>query len=67
MVINALRPQKHISHFSLDEALAIIAEIAPKQAYLTHFSHQMGKYEDIVSKLPENVLPAIDQLQIEIL
>lgn len=67
MVINALRPQKHISHFSLEEALDIIAEIDPKQAYLTHFSHQMGKYEDVIAQLPDNVLPATDQLQLEFL
>jgi phosphoribosyl 1,2-cyclic phosphate phosphodiesterase len=66
MVINALREQQHISHFSLEEALDIIKQINPKQAYLTHFSHQMGKYVDVVKKLPANVLPAVDQLVLEI-
>lgn len=67
MVINALRQQKHISHFSLEEALAIIDKIGPKQAYLTHFSHQMGTYTEVVKLLPKNVLPATDQFELEIL
>jgi len=66
LVINALRKTKHVSHFSLAEALEIIESIRPKQAYLTHFSHQMGKYVDVVKELPTNVLPAHDGLVIEI-
>lgn len=66
LVINALRKTKHISHFTLKEALAIIEKINPKRAFLTHFSHQMGKYVDVVKELPENVLPAHDRLVIEI-
>tara|TARA_R110002050_G_scaffold286088_1_gene436076 strand:- start:20920 stop:21693 length:774 start_codon:yes stop_codon:yes gene_type:complete len=66
MVINALRKIPHISHFSLPEALEIIERVNPKQAYLTHFSHQMGKYEEVVKELPKNVLPAHDGLVVEI-
>lgn len=67
LVINALRKTSHISHFSLDEAVEIINRINPKQAYLTHFSHQMGKYVDVVNDLPQNVLPAYDGLMLEII
>ncbi len=66
MVINALRKTSHVSHFSLPEALEIIKTINPKKAYLTHFSHQMGRYEDLIKELPENVLPAHDGLILEI-
>ena len=62
MVINALRKTSHVSHFSLEEALQIIERVKPKMAYLTHFSHQMGKYVDVVKELPSNVLPAHDGL-----
>lgn len=66
LVINALRETSHISHFSLDEALEIIKEINPEQAYLTHMSHQMPKYDELMKKLPENVFPAYDGLKLKI-
>ncbi len=47
LVINALRKEKHISHFSLREAIDFIREISPKKAYITHISHQMGYYSEV--------------------
>jgi phosphoribosyl 1,2-cyclic phosphate phosphodiesterase len=66
LVINALRKEKHISHFTLDEALKLINEIKPKKAYLTHISHLLGKHKDICLELPENVFLAYDGLKIEV-
>jgi phosphoribosyl 1,2-cyclic phosphate phosphodiesterase len=66
LVINALRRKKHISHFSLEDALKLIAELSPKRAYITHISHQMGKYEDVQNELPPGVMLAYDGLRIEI-
>ncbi len=66
LVVNALRYSKHYSHFNLDEALELINEIKPLKAYLTHISHQFGKYEDLLKILPENVEPAYDGLMLEI-
>jgi phosphoribosyl 1,2-cyclic phosphate phosphodiesterase len=66
LVVNALRKEKHISHFSLDEALELIAELGPEKAYLTHLSHQMGKHADIEQQLPEGVFLAYDGLRLEI-
>lgn len=66
LIINALRMSKHLSHFSLEEALALIDEIKPEMAYLTHISHQMGKHSVIESTLPPNVRLAFDGLSIEI-
>jgi phosphoribosyl 1,2-cyclic phosphate phosphodiesterase len=65
LVLNALRRETHISHYNLEEALAIIKEIAPKRAYLTHLSHQMGLHAEVQKELPENVFVAHDELQIE--
>jgi len=65
-VINALRKTKHISHFTLDEALEIIERVKPKQAYLTHLSHQMGLHKEVSLELPPNVSLAYDGLQISI-
>lgn len=64
LVINALRREKHISHFTLDEALAVIEAAGPGRAYLTHVSHQLGRYEDLLRVLPKGVFPAYDGLKI---
>ncbi len=66
LIINALREEKHVSHFNRDEALDIISRIKPEKAYLTHLSHAFGKHADIAKNLPENVFPAYDGLQLEL-
>jgi phosphoribosyl 1,2-cyclic phosphate phosphodiesterase len=62
LILNALRKEKHISHFSLEEALQVIREIKPEKAYLTHLSHTFGKHEEIQKELPENVFVGYDGL-----
>jgi len=64
LVINALRKSKHISHFSLDEAVEIINEIKPREAYITHMSHFIGLHEKVQASLPDNVFLAYDGLTI---
>lgn len=66
LVINGLRPEKHLSHFSLDEAIEVIQQIKPKQAYITHISHQMGLHQQVNSELPENIQLAYDTLRLTI-
>ena len=66
LVLNALRKTEHISHFSLEEALAIIKEIQPEKAYLTHISHLMGRHDAVSKELPDNVEIAYDGLQVEL-
>jgi phosphoribosyl 1,2-cyclic phosphate phosphodiesterase len=66
LIINALRKQKHISHFNLEEALEIIQLIKPEKAFLTHLSHDFGKHADIQKILPENVFVGYDRLKIMI-
>ena len=66
IVINALRKTKHFSHFCLPEALEIIAEIKPDQAYLTHMSHEMGLHAEVETELPEGVHLAYDRLKVEL-
>ena len=65
-VVNALRIEKHISHYNLEEALQLIAEVKPKKAYLTHISHLMGFHDEVQKQLPENVFLAYDGLQLDI-
>jgi phosphoribosyl 1,2-cyclic phosphate phosphodiesterase len=64
LVINALRKEKHISHFSLREALDFIREISPKKAYLTHVSHQIGLYKNVEKELPPGIMLSYDGLNI---
>ncbi len=66
LIINALRKEKHISHFNLEQALEVIRHIKPEKAYLTHISHDFGTHEEIQSLLPENVFVACDGLKIRV-
>ena len=66
MVINALRKQKHISHYTLDEAAALVNELQVPQAYITHISHQLGKHADISLELPQGINLAFDGLKLSI-
>jgi phosphoribosyl 1,2-cyclic phosphate phosphodiesterase len=62
LVINALRKEKHISHFSLREAIDLIREISPKKAFITHISHQMGLHKEVSKELPPEIMLAYDGL-----
>ena len=64
LVINALRKEKHISHFSLREAIDFVREISPKKAFITHISHQMGLHKEISKELPAEILLAYDGLSL---
>lgn len=65
VVLNALRKEKHVSHFNLEEAIALLEKIKPKKAYLTHISHLMGRHEDVSNELPDFVELAYDGLIIQ--
>ncbi len=62
LVLNALRNTSHFSHFSINEALHVIEEIKPEQAYLTHVSHLIGKHNEVNGTLPSDVALAYDGL-----
>ena len=65
IVLNALRNEKHISHFSLNEATELVKELNIPAAYFTHMSHQMGKHADVNKSLPQNMQLAWDGLELE--
>lgn len=62
IVLNALRKEKHVSHYTLDEAIALMQELSPEQGYFVHMSHQIGKHEEVNKLLPENIKLAYDGL-----
>lgn len=66
LVINALHHNRHYSHLNLKEALAMVEKIAPRQAYLTHISHSMGKASEVSNMLPDNVELAYDGLKVAV-
>ncbi len=66
LVVNALQKDKHISHFTLDEAIAFSKEIAAQKTYFTHLSHKMGKHADVSQELPEGIELAYDGLVLTI-
>jgi phosphoribosyl 1,2-cyclic phosphate phosphodiesterase len=66
VVLNALRKEAHISHFTLAEAVATAKELQASQAYFTHISHQLGRHADINNELPAGMELAYDGLIITI-
>ena len=67
LVLNALRREAHISHFTLAEAVALAKALGAKQTYFTHMSHQIGFHDDVCSELPDGIDLAHDGLVVEIL
>jgi len=64
LVLNALRKEKHISHFNLEEATALVKELNIPTAYFTHISHQLGLHVEINKELPDGIALAFDGQQI---
>ncbi len=53
LIINTVRHAKHISHFSLQEAIDIIKRVGAKRNYLTHLSHQIGTHAELSAELAQ--------------
>lgn len=66
LVVNALRQEKHISHFTLYEAVALAIELNIPRTYFTHVSHQMGFHEEVNRLLPRGMQLAHDGLIISV-
>jgi phosphoribosyl 1,2-cyclic phosphate phosphodiesterase len=64
LVLNALRKEPHISHFTFKEAVEMVKELNPRKAYLTHISHQLGLHQELDKELPGNIELAFDGLQL---
>jgi phosphoribosyl 1,2-cyclic phosphate phosphodiesterase len=66
IVLNALRNEHHISHFNLKEAIALVQEMKIPNAYFTHISHQLGKYDDVEKNLPQGIHLGYDGLTLNV-
>lgn len=63
LILDALRNRSHPTHFSLEEAVALAAELGPKQTYFTHMCHEL-EHEATNASLPEGMELAYDGLRI---
>jgi phosphoribosyl 1,2-cyclic phosphate phosphodiesterase len=66
LVLNALRREPHVSHFTFEEAIQLVKELNPKKAYFVHMAHQLGLHDEVSKELPENIELAFDGLQLVI-
>lgn len=66
LVLNALRKEHHLSHYTLEEAVALMLELKPERGFFTHISHQMGLHEEVEKELPGFLHLAYDGLTVEL-
>ncbi len=66
LVLNALRNEPHISHFTLQEAIDLANELKVPEVYFTHISHQLGTHESVNTTLPSHMKLAHDGLQVSL-
>ena len=66
MVLNALRKESHISHFTLDEAVTMVQDLGVPTGYFTHISHQLGKHAVINKALRGGIALAFDGQEVTI-
>ena len=66
LVLNALRKEKHISHYNLNEAVHMVDKLQIQKGYFTHISHQLGRHEEIEERLPSGMHLAWDGLVLEV-
>lgn len=59
-ILNALRLQKHVSHFNLEEAIDVAHKIQANETYFTHISHLLGLHLEIEKQLPQKIKLAFD-------
>jgi phosphoribosyl 1,2-cyclic phosphate phosphodiesterase len=65
-VLNALRHEPHISHFTFREAIEVAEKVSAQQTYFTHISHQLGLHEVLNKELPPHMQLAYDGQTIEL-
>jgi phosphoribosyl 1,2-cyclic phosphate phosphodiesterase len=63
LIVDALRYTPHPTHFSVAEALALIAEVRPRRAVLTNL-HTDLDYDKLAAELPDGIEPAYDMMRL---
>jgi len=62
LILDALRPAPHVTHFNLEQAIEMALQLKPKQTYLTHCSCHIDYYETN-PKLPAGIAVGFDGLR----
>ena len=65
LVIDGLRPRPHPMHFSIGQALDVVRDLAPRQTFLTHLTHDVD-HAVMEKELPTGVGLAWDGLRVRI-
>jgi phosphoribosyl 1,2-cyclic phosphate phosphodiesterase len=63
LVLDALRPRSHVSHYSLQEAVEVAHKLKPKRTLFTHMGHEL-EHEATSTSLPPNMELAFDGLRL---
>ncbi|RYG27904.1 MAG: MBL fold metallo-hydrolase, partial [Chitinophagaceae bacterium] len=64
VVLNALRQQAHVSHYTLSEAIEVGRESGASAVFFTHISHQLGMHKEVNASLPSGMQLAYDGLKL---
>lgn len=59
LILDALRNRPHITHFSLEESIAVAQRVRPRRTLFTHVSHELD-YERTNAQLPPGMELAYD-------
>ena len=65
LVVDALRHKPHSTHFTVDEAVAVVERVKPRRALLTHMSHDLS-HAATNARLPAHVELAYDGLVLDV-
>jgi phosphoribosyl 1,2-cyclic phosphate phosphodiesterase len=65
LVLDALRPEEHPTHFNLEQAISAAGRIGAKKTYFTHITHKL-EHVETGAGLPEGIFLAYDGLKVEI-
>ena len=65
VILDALRERPHSTHFSVSEAVAVVARLGTERAYFTHICHDLP-HAATCARLPSGVQLAYDGLVLEI-
>lgn len=63
LVLDALRYEPHVTHFSIDQAVEVSQKLGAKQTYFTHCACRVD-YDEVNAKLPDNIEVGYDGLEI---
>lgn len=63
LILDALRPQPHVSHFCLDEAVAVAERVRARRTLFTHISHELD-HAQTNARLPAGMELAYDGLRV---